>query len=148
MVELMLMGEFHHNIDDKKRMIIPSKFRYELGNEVVITRGLDNCLFIYSLKEWQKVIDKLNTLSFTKKDARSFTRIFLSGAVITEFDKQGRIKLLGMLAEYANLIKECAIIGVNERLEIWNLDSWNTYLNSNSETITTAVETLFENNEN
>ena len=140
MVELMLMGEFHHNIDDKKRMIIPSKFRYELGNEVVITRGLDNCLFIYSLKEWQKVIDKLNTLSFT--------RIFLSGAVITEFDKQGRIKLPGMLAEYANLIKECAIIGVNERLEIWNLDSWNTYLNSNSETITTAVETLFENNEN
>ena len=81
----MLMGEFHHNIDDKKRMIIQSKFRYELGNEVVITRGLANCLFIYSLKEWQKVIDKLNTLSFTKKDARSFTRIFLSGAVITEF---------------------------------------------------------------
>lgn len=148
MVEIMLMGEFHHNIDDKKRMIIPSKFRYELGNEVVVTRGLDNCLFIYSLKEWQKVIDKLNTLSFTKKDARSFTRIFLSGAVITEFDKQGRIKLPGMLAEYANLTKECAIIGVNERLEIWNLDSWNTYLNSNSETITTAVETLFENNEN
>ena len=88
----MLMGEFHHNLDEKGRIIIPSKIREELGDNVIITRGLEDCLFIYSMNEWEKVVAKLRTLPFTKKDARNFTRMFLSGATNLEFDKQGRVK--------------------------------------------------------
>ena len=89
----MLMGEYHHNIDDKGRLIIPSKFRTELGEKLIITRGLDKCLFIYSESEWEKIVSKLKTLPFTNKDARNFTRFFLSGATECEFDKQGRINI-------------------------------------------------------
>ncbi len=140
----MLMGEFHHNIDDKLRIIIPSKFRDELGSNVIVTRGLENCLFIYSEKEWNNIVTKLKTLPFTKKDAREFTRIFLSGATVCEFDKQGRIKITMPLKEYASLSKECVVIGVNDRLEIWSLEDWNKYFNSNRETLSDAAEKLFE----
>lgn len=140
----MLMGEFHHNIDDKLRIIIPSKFRDELGSNVIVTRGLENCLFIYSEKEWNNIVAKLKTLPFTKKDAREFTRIFLSGATVCEFDKQGRIKITMPLKEYASLSKECVVIGVNDRLEIWSLEDWNKYFNSNRETLSDAAEKLFE----
>ena len=83
---IMLMGEFHHTIDEKGRIIIPSKFREELGNNFIITRGLEECLFIYSVENWNKITSKLNSLPFTKRDARSFTRFFLSGATAAEFD--------------------------------------------------------------
>ena len=99
----MLMGEYHHNIDDKKRLIIPSKFREEIGDKFVVTRGLDGCLFVYSLDNWEKIISKLKTLPFTKKDARVFMRFFLSAASICEFDKQGRINLVNSLIEYAKI---------------------------------------------
>ena len=114
----MFMGEFHHNIDDKARIVMPSKFRFELGENFIVTRGLDECLFIYSNKEWNNLVDKLKTLSFTKKDVRAFMRFFLSGAVECSFDKQGRITLPSTLVSYANLEKECVIIGVNDRLEV------------------------------
>jgi len=140
----MLMGEYNHSIDDKLRLIIPSKFREELGEKVIITRGLENCLFIYSEKEWQKVVTKLNLLPFTKKDARSFTRMFLSGATDVEFDKQGRIKITKSLCEYANLSKDCVVIGVNDRLEVWSKENWDNYFNENSENMSEVCEKLFD----
>lgn len=142
----MLMGEYHHSIDEKGRLIIPAKFRNELGESFVVTRGLENCLFIYSLVEWEKIVTKLKTLPFTKKDARNFTRFFLSGATTLEFDKQGRINISSPLATYANLDKECVIVGVNDRLEIWAKDSWDNFLNDNQEGLSDIAENLFSNN--
>lgn len=139
----MLMGEYHHNIDDKNRLIIPSKFREELGNEFVITRGLDGCLFVYSMDEWNKVMNKLKTLPFTKKGARTFMRFMLSAASICEFDKQGRINLVNSLINYAEIKKECVIIGVNDRLEIWAVEKFNELL-SNSEELSLIAENLFD----
>ena len=140
----MLMGEFHHNIDEKGRIIMPSKLREELGNNIIITRGLEDCLFIYSKEEWSQIVTKLKTLPFTKKDARSFTRMFLSGATETEFDKQGRIKLPLPLTKYATLLKECVIIGVNDRVEIWSKDNWNTFMNKSKEELSDLADHLFE----
>ena len=139
----MLMGEYHHNIDDKKRLIIPSKFREEIGEKFVVTRGLDGCLFVYSLVEWDKIINKLKTLPFTKKDARTFMRFFLSAASICEFDKQGRINLVNSLIEYAKIQKECVIIGVNDRLEIWATEEFGKAL-SNEEELSLVAENLFD----
>ncbi len=142
----MLMGEYHHNIDDKKRMIIPSKFREDLGNKVIITRGLEGCLFIYSEAEWNGIVSKLKALPFTKKDARSFVRFFLSGATIGEFDKQGRVVIPNSLVEYANLSKECVVIGVNDRLEIWSQEIWNKFMNDNNNSLSDIAENLFDTN--
>lgn len=140
----MLMGEYHHNIDDKGRIIIPSKLRDELGDIVIATRGLDNCIFIYKEEQWKNITSKLQTLPFTKKDARNFTRIFLSGATLCEFDKQGRIKLPLSLCSYALLDKECIIIGVNDRLEIWSRDKWNDFFNDNNDSLSDMADHLFE----
>ena len=142
----MLMGEFHHSIDDKARIIIPSKLRYELGDEVVVTRGLDDCLFIYSKKEWSLVVSKLKSLPFTKKDARSFNRMFLSGATLTSFDKQGRIKLSLPLASYAELKKDCVIIGVNDRLEVWAKEKWDSFVKTSKEELSDLADNLFDTN--
>jgi MraZ protein len=142
----MLMGEYHHNIDDKKRMIIPSKYRDDLGDKVIVTRGLEGCLVVYSETEWNRLVSKLKTLPFTKKDARSFVRFFLSGATECEFDKQGRIKISLPLAEYASLNKECVVIGVNDRLEIWSEDLWNKFMADNEQTLSDAAENLFDTN--
>ncbi len=139
----MLMGEYHHTLDEKKRLIIPAKFREELGEKFVVTRGLDGCLFVYSLKEWEKIINKLKTLPFTKKDARSFTRFFLSAASIYELDKQGRINLINSLIEYAKIQKECVIIGVNDRLEIWAEERYKEEIEDNIE-LSLAAENLFD----
>ena len=139
----MLMGEYHHNLDDKKRLIIPSKFREEIGEKFVVTRGLDGCLFVYSLVEWDKIINKLKTLPFTKKDARTFMRFFLSSATTNEFDKQGRINLLNSLIEYAKIQKECVIIGVNDRLEIWAVEEFDKTL-GNEEELSLIAENLFD----
>ena len=139
----MLIGEFHHNIDDKNRLIIPAKFRDEIGDKFVLTRGLDGCLFIYSLSNWEKIVDKLKNLPFTKKDARTFMRFFLSGATICEFDKQGRININTSLIEYAKIKKECAIIGVNDRLEIWALEDFNNLMDDNKDNLSDIAENLF-----
>lgn len=143
----MFMGEYHHNIDDKARLVLPSKFREELGDTFVVTRGLEGCLFIYSKKEWDKVVNKLKTLPFTKKDARAFLRFFLSGAIECQIDKQGRIALPMPLVNYANLKKECVVIGVNDRLEIWSLGNFNNYFNTNEENISDIAEDLFNSME-
>ena len=139
----MFMGEYHHSIDEKGRIIIPSKFRGELGDSFVVTRGLENCLFVYSLVEWNKIVDRLKKLPFTKKDARNFTRFFLSGATVTELDKQGRANISQSLIDFANLEKECIVIGVNDRLEIWSKDGWEKFFNENSDQLSDIAENLF-----
>lgn len=103
----MLMGEFHHNIDEKGRLVIPTKYRIEIGESFVITRGLEKCLYAYSLTEWDKLVAKLSELPFNKKDARTFVRTFFSGATVCEFDKSGRINIISPLVNYAGLNKEC-----------------------------------------
>ncbi len=140
------MGEYHHNLDEKGRIIIPSKLREELGENVIVTRGLEDCLFVYSLPEWSLIVSKLKTLPFTKKDARSFTRMFLSGATAAEFDKQGRIKISNPLIDYASLDKECIIIGVNDRLEIWSKEKWNSFVDVSRDEISDLADHLFETN--
>ena len=138
------MGEFHHNIDDKGRLIIPSKFRSELGEKFIITKGLDKCLFIYSLTEWNKIIEKLSSLQFTKKNVRAFERAFIGGASTIEFDRQGRINITSPLVHYANISKECVIIGVNERLEIWSKENFENYMKENEESLEEITEDLFD----
>lgn len=141
----MLMGEFHHNIDDKARLVMPSKFREELGESFVITRGLDGCLFVYSNVEWQKLVEKLKNLPFTKKDARSFLRFFLSGATNCTLDKQGRMIIPIPLVNYANLNKECLVIGMNDRLEIWSREKFDVMFKENEENMSDLAESLFDN---
>lgn len=140
----MLIGEYRHNIDDKGRITIPSKFREEIGMKFVVTRGLDGCLFVYSMDEWNKIVSKLQTLPFTKKDARTFMRFFLSGATECEFDKQGRINLTNSLILYAGIQKECTIIGVNDRLEIWASEKLDAIMEENELNFSTIAENLFE----
>ena len=142
--DFMLMGEFHHNIDEKGRLIIPSKLREELGENIIVTRGLEDCLFLYSFKEWSLIVSKLKALPFTKKDARSFTRMFLSGATNAEFDKQGRIKIPAPLLDYASLDKETVIIGVNDRLEIWSKEKWNSFVSDSKEELSSLADHLFD----
>lgn len=140
----MLIGEYRHNIDDKGRIIIPSKFREEIGMKFVVTRGLDGCLFVYSMDNWNKIVSKLQTLPFTKKDARTFMRFFLSGATVCEFDKQGRINLTNSLILYAGIQKECTIIGVNDRLEIWASEKLDAIMEENELNFSDIAENLFE----
>lgn len=139
----MFMGEYHHNIDDKGRLIIPSKFRDDLGDKFIVTRGLEECLFVYSKDEWNKIITKLNELPFTSKAARTFMRMFLSGATECELDKNGRINISIPLTNYASLEKECVIIGVNDRLEIWSESKFNNFFDDNIENFSEIAEELF-----
>ena len=139
----MFMGEYHHNLDEKGRLIIPAKFRDTLGNKFIITRGIEKCLYIYSLSDWNKIVQKLNTLPFTKKDARTFIRSFFSGAAECEVDRQGRINITSPLVGHAGLTKECVIIGANDRIEIWDYDNWNNFLDTNAEKLEDIAENLF-----
>ena len=123
----MFIGEYEHSIDAKGRLIMPAKLRDEIGEKFVITKGLDGCLFAYSQKEWLAFEEKLKTLPLTSKNARDFTRFFLSGAVECEIDKQGRFLLTGNLREFAGLEKDVVIIGVNTRIEIWSKEKWSGY---------------------
>ena len=141
----MLIGEYHHNIDEKGRLIIPSKFRISLGEKFVITRGIEKCLFVYSMDEWNNLMNELNKLSFTKKNARTFMRMLLSGATECELDKSGRVNLPSVLTNYASINKECVIIGVNERLEIWSEDEFNNFFNENIDEFSDIAESLFDN---
>ena len=120
----MFMGEYNHTIDAKGRLIIPSKFRETLGDEFVVTKGLDGCLFVYDNKEWSAFEEKLKSLPLTNKDARQFVRFFLAGATLAEVDKQGRILVPGPLREFAGLEKEVVLVGVASRVEIWSKARW------------------------
>lgn len=142
MGDFMFMGEYHHTIDEKGRLTIPSKIREQLGLEFIVTRGLDNCLFIYPMNEWNEVIIKYRELPNTK-DARNFMRFFLSGANVATFDKQGRINIANPLSKYAKLEKDCVIIGVNERLEVWSKDIWEKFIENNEENLSDIADNLF-----
>ena len=120
----MFMGEYNHTIDAKGRVIVPSKFRETLGEEFVVTKGLDGCLFVYDNSEWAAFEEKLKSLPITNKDARAFVRFFLAGAASVEVDKQGRILLPGSLREFADLQKDVVLIGVGSRIEIWSRERW------------------------
>lgn len=136
------MGEYHHSIDEKGRITIPAKIREQLGHDFIITRGLDKCLYVYPSSEWENVIKKYRELPNTK-DARNFMRFFLSGATQNEFDKQGRINIANTLITYADLKKDCVIIGVNDRLEIWDKDAWCNFLEVNEENFSDIADKLF-----
>ena len=112
----MFMGEYSHNIDAKGRMIVPSKFREQLGDEFVVTKGLDGCLFVYPNEEWQNIEEKFRNVPLTSKDARKFSRFFFAGATTCEVDKQGRILLPAVLREFAGLEKEVVSVGVLKRI--------------------------------
>lgn len=141
----VFLGEYRHSIDNKGRIIIPSRLRNDLGNNFIITKGLDGCLFIYSQKEWDNIINKYKNLPDTK-DKRSFMRIFLSGASICDYDRQGRINIPQALIKYASIDKECVIVGVFDRLEIWSIESWNIYVNDNSSNLSNIADNLFKFN--
>lgn len=119
----MFMGEFNHSIDSKGRIIIPAKFRDDLGEEFVITQGLDGCLFVYPRNDWQEFASKLSTLP-GNKDARQLQRYFLAGAAACEADKQGRILIPARLRESAALEKEIVFVGVLNKIEIWSRQRW------------------------
>ena len=123
----MLIGEYAHSLDAKGRLIMPAKLREDIGEKFIVTKGLDGSLFGFSQNEWNNFQEKLKSLPLTNKNARDFVRLFLSGAIECELDKQGRFLLTGNLREYAHLEKEVAIIGVGTRIEIWNKDKWKEY---------------------
>ena len=124
----MLIGEYSHNIDAKGRVIVPAKFRTELGERFILTKGFDGCLYGYSLEEWKNIEEKIKTLPLiTGKDARNFTRFFFSSAIECEIDSQGRILISQGLRAHAELEKEIVIICVSSRIEIWSKDKWENY---------------------
>ena len=121
----MFMGEYSHTIDTKGRLIIPSKFREELGETFVVTKGLDGCLFVFSDEEWKAFEIKLKSLPLTNKNARQFARFFVAAATPCELDKQGRILLPATLREFAGLEKDVVLTGMLNRIEIWSKEKWN-----------------------
>ena len=125
----MFMGEYNHTIDAKGRMIVPSKFREQLGNEFVVTKGLDGCLFVYPNEEWHNIEEKFRTVPLTTKDARKFSRFFFAGAATCELDKQGRILIPPVLREFADLQKDVVSVGVLNRIEIWSKEKWSENCN-------------------
>lgn len=127
----MFIGEYNHGVDSKNRIIIPSKFREELGESFILTKGLDNCLYIYPMEEWKILEEKLRKLPLTNKDARAFVRFFFSGANEISIDKQGRALIPQNLMKYANINKEIVSIGVATRIEIWSKEKWEEYNDAN-----------------
>ena len=140
----MFMGEYNHTIDPKGRLIIPAKLREALGDEFVVTKGLDGCLFVYANTEWNNFEEKLRTLPLTNKNARQFTRFFLAGAAACEVDKQGIILIPQVLREFAKLEKDVVLVGVASRIEIWSKEVWEESIS----TYDTDMDEVAENMEN
>ncbi len=140
----MYIGEYQHSIDGKGRLIIPAKFREVLGESFIMTKGLDNCLFVYELSEWKIIEDKLKTLPMTSKNARAFMRFIFSGATECEADKQGRILIPTNLREHAFIEKDVVTIGVGNRLEIWSKANWDTYNDDDSLSYENIAEAMAE----
>ncbi len=141
-VLIMFMGEYRHTVDAKGRMIVPAKFREGLGEQFVLTRGLDQCLFGYPMNEWKLIEEKLKALPLTKKDARAFTRFFFSGATECELDKQGRVNIASSLLNYAKLEKECVVIGVSNRIELWSKVIWEQYTEEQEDSFAEIAENM------
>ena len=120
----MYMGQYKYNIDEKGRLVVPLDFRKKLGTEVIVNKGIEDCITIYSTTDWQNIVDQISTLSFNRSENRSFNRYFMSSAFEKEIDSQGRINLDSILIEYANIKKECVIIGAGNVIEIWSKERW------------------------
>jgi MraZ protein len=123
----MFIGEYFHTLDTKKRLAIPAKFRKDLGKRAVLTRGLDNCLYLYPLQEWKKLAEKLSRLPITRSDSRAFVRLMLAGAMDVSLDRLGRILIPDYLKDYADLGKKIAVAGLYNRIEIWDENKWEAY---------------------
>ncbi len=122
----MLIGEYEHSLDAKGRLIMPAKLREGIGEKFIVTKGLDGCLFAFSLEEWANFEQKLRTLPISNKDARAFSRFFFAGAIECEIDKQGRFLISSNLREFAEFIKDVIIVGMDSRIEIWSKEKWQT----------------------
>ncbi len=140
----MFMGEYRHSLDAKNRIIIPAKFREELGNTFIVTKGLDGCLTIYTESEWEKIIEQLEKLPTTKKEARQYVRYLTSKASECEIDGQGRIQLPQVLVNSAEMKKKCVVVGAADHVEIWAEERWNAYEEEASESFESIAETLTE----
>ncbi len=141
----MFTGEYKHSLDPKNRVSIPSKFREDIGDSVFVTRGLDQCLFVFSGDEWEKFSEGLSALPISNKDARKFARTFLSGAVECSLDKQGRILIPQFLKKHASIEKEVYVNGAGSRMEIWDAERWEEYsfsLTSDIDEIAEGMESL------
>ncbi|MBU5438183.1 division/cell wall cluster transcriptional repressor MraZ [Tissierella sp. MSJ-40] len=140
----MFIGEYQHTLDDKGRIIMPSKFREDLGDGFIMTKGLDNCLFVYPRKEWLVLEEKLKTLPLTNRDARAFIRFFFSGATECILDKQGRVLIPANLREHSKLDKDAVIIGVSTRIELWSKEEWDTYNDDDNLSYDSIAEKMAE----
>lgn len=140
----MFIGEYNHNLDDKSRLAIPKKFRNDLLNGAVITRGLDNCLFVYTKTEWEKLAEKLATLPFSQANSRAFARLMLAGAMDVVLDKQGRVVLPDYLRSFSGIKKNVIIAGLYNRLEIWDEQSWVEYKKQTESSSNEIAEKMFD----
>lgn len=138
------MGEYSHTIDNKGRLIFPAKFRDLLGETFIATKGLDNCLFVYTQEEWAIIAGNLKQQQQAKPEVRAFVRIFFAGAAELEADKQGRVLLPNNLREYAGLEKEVIVIGVSNRMEIWDKGAWDEYNKKIGPEVTSIAENLVD----
>lgn len=140
----MLIGEYKYNLDEKKRLTMPSKFRTVLGKKAIITKGMDGCLFMYSEKDWKELAQKLAKLPFSQSNARSFARVMLAGAMDVSIDSNGRVLIPDYLKDYARLDKKVVVAGLYSRIEIWDEDKWEKYNKSNTDHIGDIAEGLKE----
>ncbi len=140
----MFIGEYTYKIDEKKRLAVPAKFRGELKKKAVITRGLDRCLFLYSMKEWESIAETISKVPFSQHDGRGFSRLMFGGAMEVEFDSLGRILIPDYLKDYASLKKEVVVAGLYNRIEIWDKDVWEDYKKNTEEEIGNIAERLKE----
>jgi len=140
----MFIGEYSHNLDEKGRLAIPKKFRQDLSKGAVVTRGLDNCLFLYTKSEWKKLADKLATLPFSQANARAFARLMLAGAMDVNIDSQGRIMVPDYLRSFAGLKKSIIVAGLYNRLELWDQKNWEEYKSRTERESNAIAEQMFE----
>lgn len=138
----MFIGEYSHNLDAKGRLIIPSRFRDELHASFILTRGLDGCLTIYSLEQWNKIFEEINKLPDTKKATRAYIRVLTSNASECLLDNQGRILIPSNLANSVNIKKECVVVGANDHIEIWDKETWDNYFEEANKNFEEVAENL------
>ncbi len=140
----MFIGEYYHTIDTKRRLAIPVKFRRDLGKKAVLTRGLDNCLYLYSLAEWEKLAEKLARLPISRSDSRAFARLMLAGAMDMSLDRLGRILIPDYLKDYAGLGKKIVLAGLYNRIEIWDGNKWESYKKQTTKQVENIAEKMNE----
>ncbi|TFG81283.1 MAG: division/cell wall cluster transcriptional repressor MraZ [Erysipelotrichales bacterium] len=140
----MFMGEYRHNLDAKGRIIIPARFRDELGPVIILTRGLDGCIAVYTQTQWEQVLNQLSSLPSTKREARQYVHFMTAKAAECEIDGQGRVLIPLSLAQEVKIEKECVVLGINDHVEIWSKPLWDSYYNAASVSIEDVAESLTE----